>query len=60
MMSERNLAAEQGLDGRRTETHASEIGSEANEAQEGDDCLLFSNSTRSYFQFQMKDADSTN
>jgi hypothetical protein len=58
-MSERNVPGEQGLDGRRAERQAAEIGSEANTAQEEAEYLLFTNSSRSYFQFQMKDTDSS-
>jgi hypothetical protein len=58
-MSERMVPGEQGLDGRRAENQSSEIGSDANAAQEEEEYLLFTNSSRSYFQFQVKMTDSS-
>lgn len=59
-MNERTMAGEQGSEGQRTETQAADIGGESETASNENDYLLFANSSRSYFQFQVKDADSAN
>jgi hypothetical protein len=48
---------DQSYERQRTETNAGEIGSDAIEAKEEAEALVFANSSRSYFMFRVTEVD---